>query len=667
MNSTFFSATRHGQARAEGVAAASGAIAVETEDVAWSYAVSFNLSPLSPGGGSGKPRVVVDVEVEFGRLGIGCMTADHSSFVDREQFVSAGVRRKVYVPVGEPGAAASLMLRNGDTNGRSIARIYGIEIRQVSPVEEIEERLRHTGPVEPPVTHGLSVVQAFGPIVASPAFQPIRVETGELDGSYAASFGLTWPLDLTGIGMPRVVVDVEVESGRLGIGCMTADHSSFVDREQFVSAGMRRKVYVPVGEPGAAASLMLRNGSPSGRSVARIHEIQFRRIDPRKENWENLQHTLWDASVALPQQFPCEWDIDKERCLELLASFRSALGQSLTQISFQIAVTHTSRQWSWEHCSKVFLWNRYHRIGRLDALPAFEDLPSALEARSYSGRLTLFDLTFTADEISLTATRCIDSQDKIQHAGVANGKLVICMENYLLVLANSNARLGGDAEPGQIERIDDPWFSGLHTVFAADESHCVVSASAPDAVLLLDIKRRQIVRRWRLPPEPYGRNYDLTDQMSVHAHHIYNDIQLGHLNCAFPDGQGGFWISTLGQGDIGHVKTNGDYELIASGFVGCHGIRYSDELGCLYFSDSCTGRLIAIGSDRRPQVIGRVNSRWLHDAQHLAANIFVLCLGDENAIVLLDTASGTEIARFSMKERGENVQFLSLTGALACT
>ena len=74
--------------------------------------------------------------------------------------------------------------------------------------------------------------------------------------------------------------------------------------------------------------------------------------------------------------------------------------------------------------------------------------------------------------------------------------------------------------------------------------------------------------------------------MSVQDHHIANDIQLGHLNCAYPDGHGGFWVSTLGQGDIGHVMPNGDYELIASGFVGCHGIRYSDELGYLYFSDS---------------------------------------------------------------------------------
>jgi hypothetical protein len=264
-----FSPTRHGRARVESIAEAPGAIAVETDEARWSYAVSFDLSPLRTEDAFGEIRVVVDVEVGSGTLGIGCMTIDHSGFVDREQFVPAGLRRKVHVPVGEPGAAASLMLRNADMNGRSVARIYDVEIRQVSPVEEIEERLRHTGP---PLPHGLSIGQALGPIIVPPAFQPIRVETAEPHGSSAASFDLTWPLELTGIGMPCVVVDVEVEAGLLGIGCMTSDHSSFLDREQFVPAGLRRKVYVPVGELGAAASLMLwqrRHKWPLGRTQSR--------------------------------------------------------------------------------------------------------------------------------------------------------------------------------------------------------------------------------------------------------------------------------------------------------------------------------------------------------------------------------------------------------------
>jgi hypothetical protein len=295
----------------------------------------------------------------------------------------------------------------------------------------------------------------------------------------------------------------------------------------------------------------------------------------------------------------------------------------------------------------------------LNALPPFEELRPASEARSYSGRLTLVDLTIDSNGIQLTATRCIDSEHKIGSACRLDDKLVVCLEDYVVVLPAGTDAAESSPEH-RVERIDDPWFASLQTIFPVDHTHCVISASAPDALMVLDLVRRRVVWRWRVPADPYGRNYDLTDTMSVHDHFIANDIQLAHLNCAFPDGSGGFWISTLAQGDIGHVSANGDYEVIASGFVGCHGIRRSRELDCLYFSDSCSGRLIGIGVDRVPRVMGVVDSRWLHDAQHLAGDIFALCVGDKNMIVLLDTSSNTEIARFDMAARGENVQFVNL-------
>jgi MoaA/NifB/PqqE/SkfB family radical SAM enzyme len=50
---------------------------------------------------------------------------------------------------------------------------------------------------------------------------------------------------------------------------------------------MRRKVYVPIGAPGAASQVMLRNASPDGRSLARIHAIAVHRseiIQARRDN-----------------------------------------------------------------------------------------------------------------------------------------------------------------------------------------------------------------------------------------------------------------------------------------------------------------------------------------------------------------------------------------------
>ena len=651
----------HGNARIEKITAPEPSLQFATDEARWSYAVSFELDAAKSLRGTGEPRAVFDLEVEDGEIGIGCTTADYTSYLDREVFVPSGMRRKVYVPIGAPGAASHLMLRNVSVRGRSVARVHGLEFRRVTAAEEIQEQLRTSGPIGAAVPHGAAVVQAIGPRVPPPDFQPILIETEAQESSNAVSFGLTMPRELGGTGQRRVVVDLEVEAGAVGIGCTTADYSAYVDREMFVPQGNRRKVYVPVGPLGAAGHLMFRNASLRGGSVARIHSITVNRVEADQEKQENVRSSLWDAPLLPPLGVSREGEAG-EKFNQAWANLRSALGPDVTRVAFPIAVTHTSRVWDMQRSSQEFLRNRYARPRRFDALPPFEELPPCREARSHSGHLTLFDLSFTAEEISLTSTRCIDSEFKIQHVCRAGDRLVICLEDYVLALPDASAKLGGDAEHLQIERIDDPWFAGLHTVFPVDASRCIISASGPDALLLLDLAQSRVIWRWRLPADRYGRNYELTDQMSVHEHYIHNDIQLAHLNCAFPDDRGGFWISTLGQGDIGHVKPDGSYNVIASGFVGCHGIRYSQDRGSLYFSDTCTGRLIGIGEDCVPRTIGAVESLWLHDVQHLAGDIFVLCVGDKNAIVVLDASSNTEVARFDMKARGENVQFINLIG-----
>jgi hypothetical protein len=501
---------------------------------------------------------------------------------------------------------------------------------------------------------------ATAPIdIGTSDFRAFRLETTPDDGGYAVSFGLDVPASAYG-GNLRVIVDVAVQSGAIGIGCLCHDLSAFVGVEQVIPAGARGKVYVAPGVPGAARHLMLRNANHDGASVACVYGIEVLQLDAGQARQAEIRSSLWDAPLVESQQFH-KTGGEAESAQRALVGIGASLGTDLQALTFPLALTHASRVWDWQRCTRDFLRDRYQRPGRLDGLPKFDQLPPAREARSYSGRLTLFDLTIDINGISLTATRCIDSRYNTGHACKMDDKLVVCLEDYVVVLPASTDAVESVSQHGA-ERIDDPWFASLHTVFPVDNAHCVISASGPDALMVLDLKQRRVVRRWRVPADRYGRNYELTDIMSVHDHFISNDIQLTHLNCAFPDGRGGFWISTLAQGDIGHVSANGDYEVIASGFVGCHGIRYSRERDCLYFSDSCTGRLISIGADRAPRVIGAVDSRWLHDAQHLVGDIFVLCLGDKNAIVVLDTSSNKELARFGMTARGENVQFVNLIG-----
>lgn len=485
------------------------------------------------------------------------------------------------------------------------------------------------------------------------AFQPFRLETIAHDGAYGVSFRIEIPKRERRSDL-RVVVDIEVESGAIGIGLVSGDFSSFVGAESVISAGPRRTVYVVMDDHDATAHLMLRNASHKGVSVARVLNIEIRNVDPAEERLAALKSSLWDAPITAADCFRrTRGDADTAR--KTLAGLGRPQAESSAALKFSLAITHTSRVWDWERCAQDYLRERYRRPNRLDGLPPFEQLPSAEQSRSYQGRLTLFDLTIDANGFHIAARRCIDSEHKLNHACNMNGQLVICLDDYV-------ATVPATAEDSsyRIDRIDDVWFAGLQMIFPVDDTHCVVSASAPDALMLLDLSARRVTRRWRVPADRYGHNYTLTEASSVHDHFIANDMQLAHLNCAFPDGHGGFWISTLAQGDIGHVAPDGIYELVASGFVGCHGIRYSRELDSLYFCDSCNGRLISIGASRVPRVIGKVESRWLHDAQHLVGDIFLLCLGDQNAIVLLDASSNVELARFDMRARGENVQYVNL-------
>ena len=118
--------------------------------------------------GTGELRVVVDLEVKDGEIGVGCTTADYGSYVDREVFVASGMRRKVYVPIGASGAASHVMLRNASPQGRSLARVNGLEIRRVTAAEEIEEHSELWAPLVPPFPMVPRSCEQYGPRLCRP-------------------------------------------------------------------------------------------------------------------------------------------------------------------------------------------------------------------------------------------------------------------------------------------------------------------------------------------------------------------------------------------------------------------------------------------------------------------------------------------------------------------
>jgi hypothetical protein len=333
--------------------------------------------------------------------------------------------------------------------------------------------------------------------------------------------------------------------------------------------------------------------------------------------------------------------------------------------TFDLLISHTSRRWNPAQGDRTYLVERYTKPDRLSNLPPFDSLPP--NNAPYHGRLTLCRISISPSAVTSRIVQHYNSPEKIQHVCLVGDEIVVCFDSGLAVFA---CREGSRIEPipERMERVADPWFGGLHTVVpGGDDRTCLVSSSGADAILWLDVPARKVVRRWRLPASRYGANYALDDTTWLSEHYIPNDLQLGHLNCAAPDGRGGAFCSVLGQGDVGRVDSKGRFDLLVSGYVGCHGVRYDMYADLLYFCDSCRGRLMRVDGLSRATSRGHdlttvlfdAGSRWLHDAVHLGEGVFLITLGDTNRLALVDTTGGRWLAEWDFGSVDGTLQFLS--------
>lgn len=490
------------------------------------------------------------------------------------------------------------------------------------------------------IVHNQSLVTGSGPLdITTPAAQ----------WAFAVSFPLhSEACHRLGQEFLCVTVEAEVKTGRIGIGCLSSDGSAYVSRETERTVSEGNAIFdIVIERPGAegCGSLVIRNAAEGG-SPSRMILRSIR--------------TFRTGATRIPDLVEVEAPSIPEVPLQTAAgSENSAFGEGKT-LHFQVLLTHTSRSWDWTRCTRDFIARRAADPDRLRNPPPFDELPPC-EDHLYSGGLSILDVAVDERTAHVTARRCIDSRFKIQHANLVGQRLALCFENFLAVLPTIHEPVENiDLRSGSPCRIDDPWFAGLHTVFPVNDDVCIVSSSGADAVLWVDLRERKVIRRWRLPADIYGFNYDLTPSMSVADHYIHNDIQLGHLNCAYPDGQGGCYISTLFQGDIGHVDENGRYSLLARGQIGCHGVRLAQNSRDIYFADSCGGRLMRAEPGAGTVELWDAGSRWLHDAEQVDAGLYLLSLGDKNQIALVDLSAGRERGRFALDCRGVNVQFVRI-------
>lgn len=299
--------------------------------------------------------------------------------------------------------------------------------------------------------------------------------------------------------------------------------------------------------------------------------------------------------------------------------------------------------------------------GRLDSPPPFDSLPP--HAAPYYGLLSVFRIELSAAGVAGRMLHHYVSTEKVVHAAAMGRHVVVAFDDGAAIFNRHESGDCTELDPGSGRRLVDPWFGGVHTVIPVDETTCLLSSSGADAVLWLDTSSGTVVKRWRLPADRYGTNFDLDAATWLTEHYVPNDFQLGHLNCASPDGHGGAFVSVLGQGDIGHVSASGEFALLATGHVGCHGVRFSKEDGLLYFCDSCSGRLMRVEGPHRVTPMFETGSRWLHDAVRLTAGLFLMTVGDRNGLVLADVERGRALAEWDVSAAGGTIQFLSVAAS----
>jgi len=313
-----------------------------------------------------------------------------------------------------------------------------------------------------------------------------------------------------------------------------------------------------------------------------------------------------------------------------------------------LCITHNSRPMDFPRCSLNFLTRRYTAPDRLRNLPPLESLRDAGDA-GYIGNVTVWDLG--QDPTAQPRLRSfIQRSYKAQHAIFLDAeRLLICGTEHLEMCDLRGRELG---------RMSDPWFAGGHTVCACGEGRVAVTCSAPDALLIFDLASGR-ADALRIPSPFYGHNYDLLREDDLHAHYIVNDLQRTHINGAVPVGDG-FLISMLIPGAIGHLRRDGSYRELITGFVGCHGVRTRPDRDGFYFADSCTGTLVEVDAHGRIRRRFSVASRWLHDCEWVSGDLYLFCLSDANTAELWDVASGERVWALAMGDYGVNTQFSSV-------
>lgn len=617
-------------------------LTVETSPRQWGYAVSVPLRrPGDPFRVYAAPVLItVRVTVESGELGVLLVGEDLTTSLGTGPGPVPAGTHTVFVAWESGRSQGTLVFRNAGPGDRPcVFRVESVVLGEAPRL------------LLPPSPTG----QKYVPDLFSQHRQSLRLVlegdtitlhnqsqhvsdghdfvTDTSQWGFSISLPLRIPIEPNARLQPIVAVDLHVAAGAVGVGLLDRDDDRFITPEidsRAESHSTRIELRLPSG--GIDTRLMIRNVFEGGSSRFRLLGI-------------TLGFAARTSALLAAQPVPEIGMIAHDAPL-------------VTGV-FDFLLSHSSRHWNSEQCDREYLRQRWAKPGRLEHLPPFDSLPP--HAAPYYGLLSIFRVELSTHGISGRLLHHYVSSEKVVHAAVVGGRIVVAFDDGAAAFTRLETDECIAADSGQ--RLADPWFGGLHTVIPVDDTTCMVSSSGADAILWLDVTSDSVVRRWRLPQARYGTNYDLDSTTWLTEHYVANDFQLGHLNCASPDGRGGAFVSVLGQGDLLHVSATGDAKLLATGYVGCHGIRpFAGQSDSAYFCDSCSGRLMRVNG-QGVQTLFETGSRWLHDAVQLTGGLFLMTLGDRNALILADVERGRALAEWDFSGAEGTVQFLNVANA----
>ena len=310
-----------------------------------------------------------------------------------------------------------------------------------------------------------------------------------------------------------------------------------------------------------------------------------------------------------------------------------------------LCVTHSDRSFLEARCDLNYLEKRFPD-NRFDSKSNSKKITGIKQAIPYKGMLSLWKIEET--DYSLTFLKSYYPDYKVQFATFHNEVLVVYGSDRIEVL---------NMDFECVRKIEDPAIAGGHTIHFDKEGFAWINSAPGNMILKINIHSGEIVEKIKMS-DLYGEGFNYENK-DIKDFFIPTDLQPTHVNCAFPH-DNSIYVTLLIQGVVGVFDAKRKYREIISGFRGLHSGKINLNSGELYFTDSPAG-IIWFYDMKGERFVKRfkINSRWVHDCDHIENETYAAGLSDDNSIQILSTKNMSIQHRYDMSDFGKSVMFVN--------